>query len=166
MSQRKGRYFVLLPRYFLLVPKYFLLVPSKSTKILLFVELKLVYNLKVEMQGRFFLLQHVLKWIKRGLKFPLFLFVFEGKNKHLKALVYKENITQSIEDCKNLCVEDACCRSINYRGSPPSGEENICELFHTVNEKSWELENEPPGYEHHKLNPYRVRTNKTFYIIF
>ena len=61
MSQRKGRYFVLVPRYFLLVPKYFLLVPSKSTKILLFVELKLVYNLKVEMQGRFFLLQHMLK---------------------------------------------------------------------------------------------------------
>ena len=84
----------------------------------------------------------------------------------MNAFVYKKNVTQSIEKCKNLCVEDDCCRSINYRmKTSPSGEEKICELFHTVKVKNWELENEQ-GYEHHKLKyPYRVRANKTFYII-
>ena len=122
---------------------------------------------KVEMQGHSFLLQKVLKWIKRSLKFFLFfLFVFEG-GKRLNAFVYKKNITQRIEECKNLCVEDDCCRSINYRNNPPGGEEKICELLLTVNVNthSWELEDKP-GYKHQKLiYPDRVRANKTFYII-
>ena len=116
------------------------------------------------MQGHFFLLQKVLKWIKRSLKFSLFFFVLEG-GKRLNAFVYKKNITQSIEECKNLCVEDDCCRSLNYRKISPSEEEKICELFHTVKEQYWQLEKEP-GYRHRKLNyPDRVRANKTFYII-
>ena len=83
----------------------------------------------------------------------------------MNAFVYKKSITQSIEECKNLCVEDDCCRSINYRNNPPSGEEKICELLLTVKVKSRELEKEQ-GYEHHKLEyPDRVRANKTFYII-
>ena len=83
----------------------------------------------------------------------------------MNAFVYKNNTTQNIEKCKNFCVEDDCCRSINYRKNPPSGEEKICELFHTVKVKYRELENEQ-GYEHHKLKyPDRVRANKTFYII-
>ena len=112
----------------------------------------------------FFIFQQVLKWTKRGLKFSLFLFVFEG-DKRLNAFVYKKNVTQSIEECKNLCVEDDCCRSINYREDSPSGEEKICELFHTVRERSWDLEDKQ-GYKHQKLDyPDRVRANKSFYII-
>ena len=96
--------------------------------------------------------------------FSLFLLIFEG-GKSLNAFVYKKNIIQNIEECKNLCVENDCCRSINYRNNAPSGEEKICELFRTVKVKSWELENEQ-SYEHHKLKyPDRVRVNKTFYEI-
>ena len=83
----------------------------------------------------------------------------------MNAFVYKKNITNSIEECKDLCVEDDCCRSINYRNNTPSGEENICELFRTVKEQSWVLEEEQ-GYKHQDLiYPDRVRANKTFYII-
>ena len=85
----------------------------------------------------------------------------------MNAFVYKKNITQSIEECKNLCVDDDCCRSINYRKIAPSGEEKICELLLVVDvdSNSWELENKP-GFKHQKLlYPDRVRANKTFYII-
>ena len=40
------------PKYCVLIPKYFVLVPSKSTKLLLFVELKTSLP-KVEMKGHF-----------------------------------------------------------------------------------------------------------------
>ena len=55
MSQRKGPgFFVRVPRYFVPVPKYFVPyfvpVPSKSTKMFLFVELKVD---KVEIEGHF-----------------------------------------------------------------------------------------------------------------
>ena len=83
----------------------------------------------------------------------------------MNAFVYKNNTTQNIEKCKNFCVEDDCCRSINYRNNPPSGEEKICELLYTVKVYSSDLENKH-GYGHYKLNyPDRVRANKTFYII-
>ena len=83
----------------------------------------------------------------------------------MKAFVYKKNTTQSIEECENLCVEDDCCKSINYRKDPPSGEEKICELFHTLKVHYRELEDKP-GYKYQKLNyPDRVRANKSFYII-
>ena len=103
------------------------------------------------------------KWFK---DFSFFLLIFQG-GKRSNDFVYKKKITQSIEDCKNLCVEDDCCRSINYRNNPPSGEVKICELLLTVREYTytWELEDKT-GYKHQKLiYPGRVRGNKTFYII-
>ena len=86
----------------------------------------------------------------------------------MNAFVYKKNINQSIEECENLCVEDDCCRSINYMTNTPSGEEKICELLLVdVNVDTLESEFEDkPGYKHQKLiYPDRVRANKTFYII-
>ena len=85
----------------------------------------------------------------------------------MNAFVYKKNINQSIEECENLCVEDDCCRSINYMTNTPSGEEKICELLLVVDvdSNSWALEDKA-GYKHQKLiYPDRVRVNKTFYII-
>ena len=83
----------------------------------------------------------------------------------MNAFVYKNNITQSIEDCENLCVEDDCCRSFNYRKFFSTKGEKFCELFHTTKEQNWEL-GEEQGYRHSKLKyPDRVRANKTFYII-
>ena len=136
-------------RYQVKVPKCYCLLNENYTKL----------RCKV-----IFLLQQVVKWIKRGLKFSLFLLIFEGDNR-LKAFVYKRNITQSIEECENICVEDDCCRSINYWNNPPSGEEKICELLYTVKVYSSDLENKH-GYRHYKLNyPDRVRANKKINII-
>ena len=85
----------------------------------------------------------------------------------MNAFVYKKNINQSIEECENLCVEDDCCRSINYRNNTPSENKTICELLVDVkvHTRKWEFEDKP-GYKHQKLiYPDRVRANKTFYII-
>ena len=54
-----------------------------------------------------------------------FLFPFEGSR--LETVVYKKMSTQSLEECKDVCFEDGCCRSVNYQTK--SSHQN-CELTH------------------------------------
>ena len=79
----------------------------------------------------------------------------------LKSEILKTFKTIAKVLCVVSCVEDPCCRSVNFkRNSSNEGNDGDCELLHDVDGKSSSRLEKDTLYEHiHLLEPQKVKRN-------